>query len=201
MNTILTQEDLIAAVNEYGILPFWSETGFSASANAGISFMKLWYMRERAVNGKQIAHGKFINKKATFVSLDVLPHLCALGRDGYDYDSLIDEGRLPKREADIMNAVGDDTVPSYKLGKKLEIKGYDTAVTSLQNKTFLCVTFVKSAMGTAMLSMPETLFGYDFVRSAYSLTPEQNIEELLKRAPGLQELDENIRRKALTPAV
>lgn len=201
MITINTQYDLIAAINEYGILPFWSETEFSASLLSGVSFMKLWYMRERVINTRTVAYGKFINKKATFVSLDVLPYLCALRRDGYDFDSLVDEGRVPRREVEVMNAIGTELTPSYELGKSLAMKGYDTVITSLQNKTYLCSTFTKSAMGTAMLSRPEDIFGYDFVRSAYNLSQEENIAELLKRAPGFAELNEKIRNKALTPAV
>lgn len=201
MHTIYTPDDLIAAVDEYGILPFWSETGFAASTMSGVSFMKLWYLREKAINTRKLAYGKFVNKKSTFVSLDVLPYLCALRRDGYDFDSLVDEGRVPKREADVMNAIGAEPTPSYELGKKLAIKGYDSIITSLQNKTYLCVTFTKSSMGTAMLSKPEDVFGYDFVRSAYGLTVDENIAEVVKRAPGLSELDEKIRNKALKIAI
>lgn len=201
MEKIYTVDDLLQAVDEYGILPFWDETGFSASQMSGVSFMKLWNVREKAVNTEKIAYGKFINKKATFVSLDVFPYLCALRRDGYDFDSLTDEGKAPRREIDVMNAVGDTPTPSYNLGKSLAMKGYDTTVTSLQNKTYLCLNFKKSSMGTALLCRPENVFGYDFVRSAYSLSVEESAAELLKRAKGLSLLDEKIKAKALLPAV
>lgn len=201
MNTIYNEDDLLAAVQEYGILPFWDETGFSASQMSGVGFMKLWNIREKVINTQKIAYGKFVNKKATFVSLDVFPYLCALRRDGYDFDSLTDEGKAPRREIDVMNAVGDAPAPSYKLGKSLGIKGYDSIITSLQNKTYLCVTFQKSYMGTALLSRPEDLFGYDYVRSAYALSAEQNAKEIQKRAKGFAFLDEKIKTKALLPAV
>lgn len=201
MEKIYTTDDLIRTVDKYGILPFWDETGFSASQLSGVSFMKLWNIREQAVNTNKLAYGKFVNKKATFVSLDVFPYLCALRRDGYDFDSLTDEGKAPRREIEIMNAVGNTPAPSYSLGKSLGMKGYDTTVTSLQNKTYLCLNFKKSSMGTALLCRPEDVFGADFVRGAYSLSVQENADEIVKRASGLSLLDEKIKAKALLPAV
>lgn len=201
MNKIYTAEDLINTVNEYGILPFWTDEGFSAWAMSGINFNAFWSVREQVVNTNKIVYGKFVNKKATFVSLAVFPYLASLRRDGYDFDSLTDEGRAPRREIDIMNAIGDKPTPSYSLGKSLEMKGFDGAVTSLQNKTYLCLNFKKSAMGTALLCRPEDVFGYDYVRSKYSLTPQENADELLRIAKGLQEFDEKTRTKILSAAV
>ncbi len=168
---------------------------------SAVSFMKLWNMREKAVNSGEIVYGKFVNKKATFVSREAFPYLAALRRDGYDFDSLSDEGKAPRREIEIMNAVGNDPTPSYKLSQSLGMKGFDGVVTSLQNKTYLCINFKKSYMGTALLCRPEDLFGYDYVRSAYGLSIQENVEKLLSLCPGLKELDEKIRAKALTPAV
>ncbi|MBD5131366.1 MAG: hypothetical protein HDT28_02050 [Clostridiales bacterium] len=200
MIRITDEESLIAAVNEYGMLYFWDENGLSASSLSDVNFMKLWYLRERAVNSHKIVYGKYVNKKATFVSLEVFPYLAALRRDGYDFDSLTDEGRAPRREIEVMNAIEIET-PSYELGKRLEMKGYDGVVASLQNKTYLCTTFKKSAMGSAMLSRPEDIFGYDFVRSAYSLSPQENIEKLESLVKGLQHFDEKTRNKLLSIAI
>ena len=147
MDKIHTAEDLIAAVNEYGVLPFWTDAGFSAWQMSGVNFNAFWTLREQAINTNQFVYGKFVNKKATFVSKEVFPYLAALRRDGYDFDSLTDEGKAPRREVEIMNAVGDKPTPSYTLGKSLQMKGFDGAVTSLQNKTYLCLNFKKSAMG------------------------------------------------------
>lgn len=201
MKRISTEQDLIDCVNYYGILPFWAESGFCASSMSDMSFTKFWNLRERVINTNEVAYGKFVNKKATFVSLEVLPYLVSLRRDGYDFDSLADEGRAPKREIDIMSAVGNTPTPSYKLGKALDMKGFDGAVTSLQNKTYLCLNFKKSYMGTALLCRPEDVFGYDFVRSKYDLSPEQNAEELKKIVKSLDEFDEKTRAKLLSVAV
>lgn len=201
MDKIHTAEDLIAAVNEYGVLPFWTDAGFSAWQMSGVNFNAFWTLREQAINTNEFVYGKFVNKKATFVSKEVFPYLAALRRDGYDFDSLTDEGKAPRREVEIMNAVGDKPTPSYTLGKSLQMKGFDGAVTSLQNKTYLCLNFKKSAMGTALLCRPEDVFGYDYVRGKYSLTPQENAIELLRLAKGLYQFDEKTRDKILSPAI
>lgn len=201
MKRISTQQDLIDCVNFYGILPFWTESGFSASQMSDVSFMKLWNLREKAINGGGIAYGKFVNKKATFVSLAAFPYLCSLRRDGYDFDSLADEGRAPKREIDVMTAVGTEPTPSYKLSQTMKIKGFDGVVASLQNKTYLCLNFKKSSMGTALLCRPEDVFGFDTVRSAYTLSPAECAAKLVELCPGLAEFGDKIRAKILSPAV
>ena len=201
MERIFSVDDIIDCVNEYGILPFWDENGFSMLQFSGVSFMKLWNMREQAINSQKIVYGKFVNKKATFVSLEAFPYLCSLRRDGYDFDSLCDEGRAPRREIDLMSQIGTEPTRSYQLKQSLGMKGFDGVVTSLQNKTYLCLTFKKSYMGTAMLSRPEDVFGYDYVRSAYSMSIEENASKLMELCPGLNEFDEKTRAKILSPAI
>ena len=202
-NKIYNEDDLFAAVEKYGILTFWDETKLSAWTMSGVSFMKLWNIRERLINSKRVAYGKFANKKATFVSLSLFPALCALRRDGYDFDSLSDEGLCPHRESLVMDAVfaaNGEPVARYALGKSLAMKGYDSVVDSLQNKTYLCMTFKKSMMGTALISTPEDIFGYDFVRSEYS-TPTDKLVKTLSEAQGLCDFDEKTLGKILSKAI
>ncbi len=203
MKKIRTADDLISAVEEYGMLFFWDENNVSAWTMSGVSFNDLWNLREEAVNSKRIAYGKYMRKKSTFVSLELFPRLCALRRDGYDYDSLVDEGLGVRRENEVMRAIegaSGEPVPSYALGKSLGMKGYDGVVTSLQNKTYLCVTFKKSSMGTALLNKPEDIFGFDFVRSMYSIAPEENIKAL-EAAKGLERFSRSEIDKILCKAI
>ncbi len=198
---ITTLDGLIEAVEKYGMLMFWDEERLSAWTLSGINFNAMWSLREQAVNSKRVIYGKYALKKATFVSKSAFPYLAALRRDGYDFDSLSDEGRVPNREALVMNAVGNTRAPSYKLGQSLGIKGFDAAVTSLQYKTYLCLQFKKSYMGTALLCRPEDEFGYDYVRSAYSLTQEQCVQKIKELCPGLSAFNEAELKKLLAPAV
>lgn len=202
MKKIYSQQDLIDAVNEYGMLTFWDEEYTSAWSLSGVNFNALWSLREDAVNSKKIVYGKFMRKKSTFVSLDLFPALAALRRDGYDFDSLADEGLCPHREKLVMdNVMGSkEPVPSYNLGKSLSMKGFDSVITSLQNKTYLCITFKKSYMGTALLNMPENVFGADFVRSAYS-KPTDALKAYLRQAKGLAAFTETEINKILSKSI
>ena len=78
MDKIHTAEDLIAAVNEYGVLPFWTDEGFSAWQMSGVNFNAFWTLREQAINTNEFVYGKFVNKKATFVSKEVFPYLASI---------------------------------------------------------------------------------------------------------------------------
>lgn len=201
MKSISTEQELIDAVNEYGILPFWSEEYFCAYSMSAVNFNAFWTLRERAVNSRKIAYGKFVNKKAAFVSLALLPHLCALRRDGYDFDSLSDEGKAPRREITVMENIKPDGTRSYELGKSLDMRGYDGVVTSLQNKTYLCLQFAKSAMGSALLCTPESLFGSDFVRSEYNTDMRKLRDFLIKRSLGLRDFTADFLNKTFSPCV
>lgn len=198
---ITTEQDIIDIVNELGILQFWDENRLSATTLSAVNFNKLWSLREKAVNSQQVVYGKFALKKTTFISKTAFPYFASLRRDGYDFDSLCDEGRVPAKEQTIMEAVGTNATPSYDLKTKLDIKGFDTAVTSLQNKTYLCLQFKKSYMGTAMLCRPEDIFGYDYVRSQYSLSPAECAEKLLKLCSGLSAFNDKELAKLLSPSI
>ena len=139
--------------------------------------------------------------KRTLLSLEVFPYLCSLRRNGYDFDALSDEGLVSNRETLIMDHVGTAAVPSYALSKSLGIKGFDAAVTNLQNKTYLALSFKKSSMGTALLNRPEDIFGEDYVRSQYDKSPEECAKIIRKLAPGLGEFSDADVAKILSPAV
>lgn len=198
---ITTTDELIAAVEKYGMLLFWDETRLSANTLSGVNFNTLWSLREDAVNSRRIVYGKFMLKKSTFVSTAVFPYLAALRRDGYDFDSLMDEGLTTNRENSVMNAVGDKATPSYALSKSLGIKSFDATVTALQNKTYLCLQFKKSYMGTALLCRPEDVFGYNYVRSKYALSHDECVQKIKELSPGLSAFDDAALKKILSPAI
>lgn len=200
MNKIRTSKDITDAVNYYGILPFYNSENVCLESLSAVSFNKLWDLRYEPTNNKEFVYGKFWNGKAAFVSLELFPHLAALRRDGYDFDSLADEGRASHSEIVIMNAVGSMLTPSYKLGASLGLKGYDARVAKLQNKTYLCQLFGKSYMGTALIAPPEEVFGAEYTRSKYNLSLEENSAALAK-APGLKDTDPKTLEKLLKPAV
>ena len=98
---IQTWEELIGLVNELGFLPLFKNEvdGFSAEENTsdlywwtGDEAQDPWEWRCLIARSGQVAYGKFFGKKAGFVSREWFPHFANWRRDGYDFDSLWDEG-------------------------------------------------------------------------------------------------------------
>lgn len=200
MIKIRTAKDITDAVNYYGFLPFYNSENVCLASLSAVSFNTLWDLRFEPTNNKEFVYGKFWNGKAAFVSLELFPHLAALRRDGYDFDSLADEGRISHNEIVVMNSVGSNLTPSYKLGQTLGIKGYDGVISKLQNKTYLCQLFASSTMGTALVAPPEDIFGADYTRSKYNLTTEENAA-IVAAAKGLSDCNPKTLAKLLSVCV
>lgn len=80
-----------------------------------------------------------------WLGLEWLPYFANSRRDGYDFDSLWEDGKASRRQKKIMDLF-EDTEELYSnemkslggFGKGGE-KGFDGTVTDLQMKTYLCV--------------------------------------------------------------
>ena len=210
--TIQTQKDLIEAVQSFGFLPLFRNSlpGFSVeehvlprawfSAEPGV-----WEWKGPVIQKTRCAYGKFFEKKAAFVSAEWFPDLANVRRDGCDFDTLIDMGRAPHPDQVIMNAVMAHHAIDTKALKEMtgydqEKKGFDTIMTRLQMETYLNIrTFVYPfdkhgepyGWGIAEYTTPEQQFGQKRVTRAYSRTPEESreriIRHLLKTVPGASE--------------
>ena len=66
-----------------------------------------WRWREIIARRGKIAYGKFFDKKAGFISLEWLPYFVNARRDGYDFDSAWEDGRVSRREKVIMDLLTD----------------------------------------------------------------------------------------------
>ena len=63
--------------------------------------------RELIARSREVAYGKFFGKKAGFISLEWLPYFANARRDGYDFDSLYEEGLANARSKRIMDVFSD----------------------------------------------------------------------------------------------
>lgn len=196
---IFDADSIIKAVNDFGIIPFYSSSidGYSMFAHYDGDFFSLWDERILAVNSGEILYGKFINGKAAFVSKEIFPYLCNYRRDGYDFDSRVDEGTVAHDLIDIMKAVGDTVCLSYDVKQRLSLKGFDTKATKLQHQTYLCIAgFAQSQMGLAKLTAPETIHG-NLPREKYNLSTEECYRVLLDCVMKTARCDEESARKIL----
>ena len=201
--------DLMALVDHFGFLPLFKNSvpGFSLEERtlaldwwSGNVERDPWEWRQIAARSGNVVYGKFFNKKAGFLSPKWLPRFANWRRDGYDFDARWEDAKASLRCKRIMDQFAEGgEFPSFALkqragfGKNGE-HNFDSAVTELQMQTYLVVNDFRQKTNKAGLpygwavsvyAMPETVWGYDFVRSAYCETPEcskmhiyQHIREL-----------------------
>ena len=186
-------DDLIDLVKRIGFIPLFSNeiTGFSVEEHTTASSWWTekdtdpWLWRPIAAKHPDITYGKFFNRNAGFISREWFPDFVNYRRNGYDYDSLYDDGLASYKSKKIMDVFELD---EQLTGRELlstevrELAGKDeTTLTQLQMQTYLIISDFrqrKNAKGKeygwylAVYETPETKWGRDHVASAYSSDPE-----------------------------
>lgn len=201
-NRIQSVEELIAYVDHVDFLPLFKNEidGFSVeehvSADAwwtGDVQQDPWEWRAIAARSEKVAYGKFFGGKAGFISLKWLPYFVNYRRDGYDFDSLYEEGSAKLRAKLIMDLFANHSeLFSYEMktlagfGKGGE-KNFSGIVTELQMQTYLVAKDFRQrvnkkgeayGMSVAVYTTPEQLWGYDMVTTAYAEEPEQSKQRI-----------------------
>lgn len=159
---IRTKQDLINAIEEYGIVPFFENNikGFSIEENVDpkVYFSDgpgVWEWKGPVILETKCAYGKLFNKKAAFVRKDIYYDLANYRRDGYDFDARVSDGLVNYNEEFLYNiiasrhsilsktakAIGGYVKPKEK-GKDAWVprKGFDTTITNLQMKGYVLIS-------------------------------------------------------------
>ena len=197
-----TVDDVIEYINEIGFLPLFKNEipGFSLEERtvpeywwSGDMEVDPWEWREIIARRGEVAYGKFFDKKAGFISKEWLPYFANYRRDGYDFDSLWEDGKASRRQKKIMDLFEENEELYSNEIKKLAgfgkggEKGFDGTITDLQMKTYLTVKDFrqrKNKQGEAygwpiaIYATSENLFGYDHVRSRYKENPSDSKEAI-----------------------
>ena len=150
-----------------------------------------WEWRQLIARSGQVAYGKFFGRKAGFISNAWFPHFANWRRDGYDFDSRWDEGLASLRQKRIMDQFSaQDELYSFELkrlagfGKEGE-KNFEGTVTDLQMGGYLLIRDFRQRRNKkgqpygwpiSVYAMPETLWDYEHISSAYSMEPAQSRE-------------------------
>ena len=158
---IKTKQDLIDAVEEYGIVPFFSNCikGFSLEENCDpkIYFTEnegLWEWKGPVIQKTRCAYGKFFQNKACYISKKWYKDFINYRRDGYDFDAAVSDGLVPYNEQFLYNiisskrsilsktakAIGGYVKPREK-GKDAWIprKGFDTTINKLMMRGYVII--------------------------------------------------------------
>ncbi len=215
---IRSWRELTDWINEVGFLPFFANEveGFSVEEHVsgnywwtGVREEDPWEWREIIAASHEVAYGKFFDKKAGFISLEWLPYFANSRRNGYDFDSLWEDGKASYREKKIMDffisdgdgeeAFKDVYILSTDLKKKAGFgkggeKNYPGIITLLQMNTYLVISDFKRrenkkgkeyGMAVSVMLPPEKLWGYDLVTGAYKEQPVVSWQRLFDRVKEL----------------
>ena len=209
---IRSWKELVNWIQEIGFLPLFANDipGFSAEEHISSDYwwtgnpeQDPWEWREMIARSREVAYGKFFNKKAGFISPDWIPYFANVRRYGYDFDSRWEEGLAGHREKLIMDyfmGVDDagDTVwkapgilttelkKQAGFGKGQE-KNFPGIITDLQMKLYLVISDfrhrknkkgVDYGMSVSVMQPPETIWGYDKVTERYSEAPGTSWEKI-----------------------
>ena len=199
-------DELLRFVNAVGFLPLFScgARGFSVEEHtaafgwwSGNPASDPWEWREQLSKSGQVAYGKFFGDRAGYVSLEWFPVFAAYRRAGYDFDSLYEDGLASLRMKRVMDAVSQQKQPmSFELKAaagfgKNGLKGFEGVVTKLQMMSYLAVYGFRRRKNRAggeygwpvsVYAAPEEVFGAGLVRSAYSVSPDEALDRMFKKA-------------------
>lgn len=155
-----------------------------------------WQWRAQLAEQGAVAYGKIFHSKAGFVSRELYPVFASYRRDGYDFDSLCDEGLVNSRQKSIMSFFEEgDTLAAWQFKRQAGFskdgaKGFEGTLSKLQMMTYLTVrgfSCRRNKQGreygwpVTQYSTPEALWGDEHVRSGYIYTREQAFEILAER--------------------
>jgi hypothetical protein len=124
-------DDLIAAVEQYGFLPFFRNEihGFSIEE---LCPPELWFADDvdgpwewkgPAARSGKCLYGKLFNKKAGFVSREWIPDFANFRRDGYDFDARWDDGLASYKDKELYEAIaGEGRMLSKRLKEALNYR-------------------------------------------------------------------------------
>lgn len=199
---ITSAESIVRLVDEIGFLPLFGNEidGFSVEDNCPkyLWFTDVdgpWEWKGPVAHSGQCLYGKFFRNKAGFVSADWFADFANYRRNGYDFDSLCDEGLAEYNEEQMFNRIAQQgAVLSKKLKRDLDYRkggksGFDGVITKLQMQTYLTIDdFVYMqdkngktyGWGVAVYTTPEYRFGYERITAAYKREPEQSLERIVQ---------------------
>lgn len=199
---IHTVDELEKYIESVGFLPLFGNEikGFSVEEKTvakywwtGDTERDPWEWRIIIARRGNIAYGKFFGGRAGFITKKWLPLFSNFRRDGYDFDSLWEDGKASRRQKKIMDCFDEDTeIFSNELkakagfGKEGE-KGFDSVVNGLQMQMYLVVRDFQQkknkkgepyGWAIAVYCTPEHLFGYKTMSDAYKESPAESCKKI-----------------------
>lgn len=218
---IRTPEELVEYIDEVGFLPLFKTkvTGFSAEEFTVSDDWWTgtpndpWIWREKIAAEHSVAYGKFFGGRAGFISKKWFPVFSAYRRNGYDFDSLYEDGLAPRRSKLIMDVLETESpLPSIILKNRSGFvkggeKGFEGAITALQMQTYVIIYEFRRKINKRgeAYGMPcsgyapaTKIFTYEHITSKYSMGREKAYKELINQMKKLyKDEDETLMHKEI----
>lgn len=223
IDCVHTAEELCSFIEQAGFLPLFRNKikGFSVEEHTAPEYWWTknmekdpWLWRVKLVQSDRLVYGKFFDKKTGFISKEWFPCFANYRRDGYDFDSLYEDGYAKNRSKKIMDLFEQKEIISTiemkneaGFGKEGE-KNFNGILTELQMNMYLTVQEfhwkinkknVEYGMYVGYYAKPEKLWGYDYVTSCYQEKAEVSkarIEAFIRKT--YPEADTEVIRKFLS---
>ena len=201
---ISSKAELIEAIDEYGFLPFFSNSieGFSIEEHidpecwydSGSGEWQAWDWKGPVIRETGCAYGKFFEKKACYISPEWFPDFANYRRDGYGFDARWDDGLAQLRDKNLYELIEKSapilSMELKRLGdyRKGGNKGFETVITRLQAQGYVVISdFVYMrdrygepyGWGVAEYTTPEIMMGMSFTEKVYSRSPRESYERLI----------------------
>lgn len=219
---ITSKEDIIDAIETFGFLPYFRNAipGFSLEEHIHPSLwfsdeIGAWEWKGPIIQETRCAYGKFIDKKAMYISKKWFYDFANYRRDGYDFDARFEDHLATYPEQFLYNiiaskhsirskdakAIGGYVKPKIKGPDAWEPrKGFDTTINKLQMQTYVLITDFDYEIdkhgntygwGVAKYATPESFYGPSFSKQVYKRTPEQSKQRIQKHLrkilPGIEQ--------------
>ena len=205
---IKTKQDLIDAVEAFGIVPYFENSipGFSIEEHVAPSAWfdgdreGVWEWKGPVIRETGCAYGKFFERKAAFVRQDIFADLANFRRDGYDFEGYFNDGYASLKDKalyELVEANGPLLSKELKaLGnyRKGGAKGFDTCMNRLQSQCFVLISdfvYLKDRFGkeygwgVAEYATPEQFMGPDFSAAVYRCDPKGSHARLMSHVCSL----------------
>lgn len=198
LRKITTARELTELVQEIGFLPLFKGEidGFSVEeiTPGGVWFEGSegdpWSWREQLAGEGIVAYAKLFRGRAGFVSMEMYPHLANFRREGYDFDARVDDGLVRDTERRLYNLIENGVSLASDLRKQFAGKGFESALTALQMRTYITITgfdYKRNKQGLpygwsiCCYDTSERAFGEEICTGAYNFAPEESFDILEKR--------------------
>lgn len=181
-----------------------------------------WEWRAVLARTGKVAYGKFFRNKAGFVSKKWFPEFANYRRDGYDFDARYEDGKAGYKEKLIMDVLWPEGCEIWESSSKSEIfsndlkekagfgkggeKGFEGTLAKLQMGSYLTVKDFRPRLNkkgeeygwaVAVYTLPEYLWGYEFVTGRYKESPDASRKKIVNQIKKHFKSDEKSIRKVV----